>query len=98
MTEPATIVADRVRYFHQNDEAAFFGWLDRMEVVASYEGHGDSLYIRLSREPTDDDLRELLAFHQRYGIDMGQLAAFKTPNNAASSNLVATIVHKEQCF
>jgi hypothetical protein len=24
----------------------------------------------------------LLAFHQRYGIDMGQLATFKTPKNA----------------
>jgi len=81
MTGPATIIANRVRYFHPQDEATFFGWLDRMGVVADYEGRADGLHIRLSRQPTDDDLRELLAFHERYRIDMRQLAQFETPEN-----------------
>ena len=82
MAEPSTLFANRVRYFHQNDETLFFAWLDRMEVVLRYEGRGDGLHIRLARHPNDDDLRELIALHQRYAIDMRQLAALKTPGNA----------------
>ena len=82
MTKAETLIADRVRYFAPGDEAAFFGWLDRMGVVAEYEGLGDGLHIRLSRQPTDDELRELIAFHKRYGIDMRQLARFETAENA----------------
>ncbi|KQO12086.1 hypothetical protein C8J44_2245 [Sphingomonas sp. PP-CE-3A-406] len=82
MAEPLTLIANRVRYFHESDEALFFAWLDRMKVVSGYEGRGDGLHIRLARHPNDDDLRELIAFHQRYAIDMRQLAAFKAPGNA----------------
>jgi hypothetical protein len=82
MDKPPTLIADRVRYFHQGDEATFFEWLDRMDVVSGYEGRGDGLHIRLTRHPTDDDLRELIAFHQRYSINMRQLAMFKTSANA----------------
>lgn len=82
MAEPSTLIANRICYFHQNDEALFFEWLDRMEVVLGYEGRSDGLHIRLARHPNDDDLRELIAFHQRYAIDMRQLAAFKAPGNA----------------
>ena len=83
MINPFTIVANRVRYFHPSDEAMFFAWLDRMDVVSSYEGHGDGLHIQLARHPSDEDLRELIALHQRYGVDMRQLAALKTPANAS---------------
>jgi hypothetical protein len=81
MIEPPSLIADRVLYFHQSDEAMFFAWLDRMGVVSGYEGRGDGLHIRLGRHPSDEDLRELIAFHQRYGIDMRQLAALRTPQN-----------------
>jgi len=60
----------------------FFVWLDRMAVVSGHEGNGDSLHIHVVRHPTDDDLRELIAFYERYDIDMRQLAAFKTSVNA----------------
>ena len=83
MEEPAPLIAGCVCYFHQSDETMFFAWLDRMAVVSGYEGHGDGLHIRLARRPTDDDLRELVAFHQRYEIDMRQLAVFETPANAS---------------
>jgi hypothetical protein len=82
MIKPTTLIADHVRYFHQNDEAMFFAWLDRMGVVSEYEGRGDGLHIRLARHPSDDDLRELIAFHQRYAIDMRRLADFKSSENA----------------
>ena len=83
MDEQKSLIADRVRYFHQSDEAMFFAWLDRMEVVSGYDGRGEGLHIHLARRPTDDDLRELLAFHQRYSIDMRQLTSFKTSANAS---------------
>ncbi len=60
----------------------FVAWLDRMEIISGYVGRGDGLHIQLARQPSDDDLRELIAFHQRYGIAMRQLAVFKTPANA----------------
>jgi len=82
MDNLAPLIADGVRYFHQSDETMFFAWLDRMAVVSGYEGHGDGLHIHLVRHPTDEDLRELIAFHERYDIDMRQLAAFKTSVNA----------------
>jgi hypothetical protein len=84
MIEALTIVADGVRYFHQNDETTFFAWLDRMKVVASYDGSGSILYIRFSRDPTDDDLRELLAFPERCGVDMRQLYALPDSGHGRS--------------
>ena len=81
MVKPVTLIANRVRYFHEKDEALFFVWLDRMDVVSGYEGHHDGLHIRLARHPNDNDLRELIALHQRYAIDMRQLAAFRAPEN-----------------
>lgn len=82
MSKLSPLIADRVCYFHQSDEETFFTWLDSMNVVSDYEGRSDGLHIRLARHPNDEDLRELVAFHQRYGIDMRQLAAFKTKANA----------------
>lgn len=94
MGKPTTIIADGVTYYHENDEATFFGWLDRMEIVVDYEGKGTGLSIHLSRDPTDDDLRELLAFHQRYRIDMRQLAAFETASNATWFNAPDAYWHR----
>jgi hypothetical protein len=82
MTASLTLVANRIRYFHSSDEAMFFAWLDRMEFVSGYEGRGNGLHILLAQHPSDDALRELIAFYQRYGIDMRQLATLKTPANA----------------
>jgi hypothetical protein len=82
MADLPDLIAHRVRYFHQNDEAMFFAWLDRMTIVSHYEGQADGLHIRLAHHPNDDDLRELIAFHQRYGIDMRQLAVFQSASNA----------------
>lgn len=94
MSEPFVLVADRVRYFHPNDEAMFFAWLDRMEIVSAYEGHGNGLHIQLARTPNDEDLRELIAFHHRYGLDMQQLAALKTPDNAGWFAVPSMYWHK----
>lgn len=63
------IIAEGMRFYHQHNEAAFFGWLDSMDVVSGYVGWGTRLNFSLSRLPTDDDLRNLLAIHLRYNIN-----------------------------
>jgi len=81
MTQNTVLVATGVTYYHPNDEAAFFEWLDRIECVASYRGEVRDLFISLKRRPTRHDLLELLAFFFRYGIDLKQLSQFETKSN-----------------
>jgi hypothetical protein len=76
-----TLVASRVTYYSQEDETAFFEWLDRLECVEGYRGSAHDLFIRLKRPPTKADLQELLALFFRYGVDMRQLARFETKSN-----------------
>ena len=85
MTVPPLILTHidtGVRFFHQNDERAFFEWLSRIPCVEGYAGDGkNGLVAQLKRRPGKDDLRQLLALCHRYGVDMRQLAKFKTANN-----------------
>ena len=68
-----------VLFLHPADERTFFGWLDQMACVRSYAGEGElGLVVQLARVPNEEDLRELLAFCGRYGVDMRQLAQFET--------------------
>ena len=71
-----------VRFYHASDERAFFEWLARIPCVKSYAGDGSNgLVVFLKRRPSKDDLRQLLALCQRYGVDMRQLAKFETSKN-----------------
>lgn len=81
MNTSIQIVASGVAYLHEADERAFFEWLDRIPCVGGYRGIGHDLLIGLTRFPSDDDLRELIAFFMRYGIDASQLAKFETAEN-----------------
>ena len=63
-----------------NDEAAFFGWLDRISSVTKYEGQGDTLYISVRKSQVDEEqLTDLLALFFRYQVDMKQLVALEKP-------------------
>ena len=75
------LVATGVTYYHQNDEAAFFEWLDRIGCVDNYRGEDRSLFITLRRRPTKNDLCELLALFFRYSIEITQLVRFETKSN-----------------
>lgn len=83
MTDPTQpLTATGVRFYHENDERAFFDRLGRIACVEWFEGEGRDLFIHLSGAPSDDDLRELAAFY-RYKIDMRQLASFSTGSTRA---------------
>lgn len=72
--------ADSVVYYSQSDEDAFFKWLDTIPCVVNVEGSGRILYLDVKTEAVDTDaLRELIAFFQRYSIDMKQLKQFDRP-------------------
>ncbi len=69
--------AKNVIFYSMNDEQFFFEWLGRMEFVEDVVGRGSVIYIRINaREVTEDGLREILAFFQRYRIPMRQLRRF----------------------
>jgi hypothetical protein len=71
-----------VRFYHINDERAFFEWLGRIPCVERYAGEGHrGLVVYLKRKPRKDELRELLALCQRYGVNMRQMAKFETARN-----------------
>ena len=71
-----------VTFYHLNDELLFLEWLRRISCVKSIDGEGLlGLVVRLKRRPSNNDLRQLLAVCQRYGVDMRQLAKFETAAN-----------------
>jgi hypothetical protein len=77
------LIASGVRFYHENDERAFFEWLARIACLERFEGELRDLFIHLAGAPSDDDLRELAAFLYRYKIDMRQLARFSTGTQKA---------------
>jgi len=68
-----TLVADSVKYRSDNDERAFFEWLQRIEGVTRFEGVGRELRIDVSPEIDEWGLRDLIALFFRYGIDVTQI-------------------------
>lgn len=75
--EQLVLTAKRVRYYSENDESAFFEWLDKIPCVARYKGELDVLSIYIDREKVDEfALRELLSLFRRYGVGMKQLIVF----------------------
>jgi hypothetical protein len=73
-----------VVFYHSNDERTFFEWLGRIPCVERFEGEGErGLVVYLKRRPRKDELREILAICQRYGVAMRQLAKFETAGNRA---------------
>lgn len=72
-----TLIAKRVWYYSENDEAAFFEWLDKLACVKRYEGELDALNIHVDKSKVDEHaLRELLALFLRYRVDLKQLRVF----------------------
>ena len=70
----------KVVYLTQNDEAAFFGWLDKLSSVEEYYGKGKSLFLKIT-ECSDEDLREMIALFDRYLVDKAELAKLRTQQN-----------------
>ena len=71
-----------LRFYHQDDERAFFEWLARIPCVENVRGEGRrGLVVCLRRKPGQHDLRQLLALFFRWGVDMRQLARLENDEN-----------------
>ncbi|MBU3061005.1 hypothetical protein KO481_05635 [Nocardia sp. NEAU-G5] len=76
-----TLEAREVLYYSYNDEAAFFGWLDKIPCVKSYVGRGNTLYMEVDPAAVDDEnFADLFALFRRYGVDREQLRPLDTGN------------------
>ncbi len=74
----------QVSFYHQNDERAYFEWLERIACIETFQSDGQrGLVVYLKRAPRDEELWELLAVCFRFGVDMRQLAKFETEKNRA---------------
>ncbi|MDE1153151.1 MAG: hypothetical protein PW788_11500 [Micavibrio sp.] len=67
-------------FYTYNDEAAFFGWLDKITCIKGYEGIGTTLFIHVYASRVNmPQLLELIGVFIRYEIDCKQLAVFDNP-------------------
>ena len=81
------LTCERVIYFSNGDEKAFFDWLNSIKVVRKWHGVGDSLFLQVPRRVSALGYRELDAFFRRYGIDrkqLGQLSSKAAPRRSVA--------------
>ena len=72
--------AKSVRFFSQLDETMFFSWMDSIDAIHDYAGAGKSIFMWID-EVADNDVRDLIAFFDRYRIDKRQLSALLSDEN-----------------
>lgn len=71
-----------VLYNSQFDEEMFFMWLNKISCVIDIGGAGNELHINVSDQDIhDQDLRELVALYDRYGINGAELRQFLNDSN-----------------
>ena len=70
-----------IEYLSAIDEDQFFGWLDKIECIDDITGIGDTLYLTINSEFSDENLREIIALFSRYQVEMTQLQKLLTDDN-----------------
>lgn len=77
-----TVQIKSLTFYSQNDEAQFFAWLKSISAIENVAGKGDTILATTTKIIDDNSLMELIAICQRYGVDMSQLAKYKTEENS----------------
>lgn len=76
------IVAERITYYSQEEEAFFFAWVAKIPAVVEMRFDLAKYFLVLRRRRIcDRDLRELLALAMRFRIPMAQFAQFADERN-----------------
>jgi hypothetical protein len=76
------VICERVHFYSPEDEAAFFGWVERIACVSRVEGRGDQILLHVpTKRVSAISLRALIALFTRYGVEMRQLAELETSQN-----------------
>ncbi|KLL02404.1 MAG: leucyl-tRNA synthetase [Mycoplasmataceae bacterium RC_NB112A] len=82
IAEGVELVCEKVWYYSQQDENAFFEWICKIKCISRMKGIGKKVYLFVNKTKiSDEDLRELLGLFRRYHIDMSQLAVFLNESN-----------------
>jgi len=76
------LLCKKVKFYSNNDEAAFFEWIEKIECIDSISAAHDELYLDLvERELNIDDINDLIGLFARYQIELRQLEKYKTEKN-----------------
>lgn len=76
------LICTPLTFYAQNDENAFFEWLQKIPCIEKYEGIGKELHLHIpKKEISDDNLLELFGIFQRYNFDQSQLKIFQNKKN-----------------
>jgi len=70
-----------VRFYSQADEVGFFRALESIKGIRRIEGRGEDLFLTVPGRLSEESLRNLLGVFFRYGVDLRQLAAFRSAGN-----------------
>jgi hypothetical protein len=73
----------RVIIYSPADETGFFAALRSIEGIRRMTGKGENIILTVSSRLSESSLRDLIGVFHRYKINMRQLAAFKTTQNAS---------------
>lgn len=80
--EEVILICTPLTFYVENDENAFFEWLNKISCIDKYQGIGRELHLHISSDNiSDDELLELFGIFQRYNFDQSQLKRFKNKNN-----------------
>lgn len=77
------LICRSVRYYSQDDESAFFEWIEKIPSIAKCHGVRDELYLDIKNKKINEgDLEELIGIFYRYKIkNMSQLKIFLNDEN-----------------
>lgn len=76
------LLCKKVKFYALKDEDIFFEWIEKIDCIKSIDAAKDELYLDLvDRSLTFDDVNDLICLFVRYGIDLKQLAKYKTVDN-----------------
>lgn len=71
-----------VKFYSNQDEDAFFSWIEKINCISSISAAKNELYLDLiDGDLSFEDIHELIGLFARYKIDMKQLAGYKTEKN-----------------
>ena len=76
------LTCERVQFYSDADEAAFFRFAEGIDGVTKVAGSSDSIVLDVASEPAEQSLRDLIALFERYRIPRAsQLAQFLSDSN-----------------
>jgi hypothetical protein len=82
MDKNIVLICKPLRFYTENDEALFFGWLEKITCIEQIKGIGKKLhlFIALQHIP-NNDLLDLIGLFSRYKFDIKQLRVFMNEDN-----------------